>query len=167
MEELYKGHGWTITLETATLPDGRTKTAARVRYADTAHILAFTDDGKLLLLHEYRPFYGDRVWMLPSGHIDKETDALAGAQRELREETGFRSDDLKPYCIGRSTEKFISRNHFFIARTLVRDPLEQDADEMIDVHELPLDEALDKMLSSGHVHMPSAYGLMRYMREHP
>lgn len=45
MQELYRGHGWTIGLETAVLPDGRTITRARGSFADTVHILALTRGG--------------------------------------------------------------------------------------------------------------------------
>lgn len=74
MEQLFHGHGWTIDLETATLPDGRVAKRARASFADTVHILAFNDTGNILMLREYRPFYGTYIWMLPSGHADKEAD---------------------------------------------------------------------------------------------
>jgi ADP-ribose pyrophosphatase len=165
MEQLFHSHGWTITLESATLPDGRIAKRARATFADTVHILAFDKTQKILLLREYRPFYGAYIWMLPSGHVDKESDQQIAARRELREETGFDARKITYLWNANSTEKIKNTNYFYHAEELTHDPLPQDADELIEVHALPVKEALEKILSSAKVHMASAYGVMRYMRE--
>ena len=167
MEELFSGHGWKVTLEEAPLPDGRIKRAARAKRPDSVHIIAFKDPDHILLLREYRPFYGTHVWMLPSGKADKETDLLEAAQRELREETGYRAIALKHLWSAHAYESLKNTAAFFAAHTLSLDPLPQDAHEMIEVHTLPLEEALHRVLSSSHVHLPSAYALLRYVRERP
>ncbi len=167
MEELFKGHGWRVTMEEATLPDGRKKKAARVQRADAAHILAFTEEGHLLMLREYRPFYEQYIWMLPSGKVDKETDLATAAMRELQEETGFRAKKLEYWCSTNHSETFVSTNHIFIAHDLVKDPLPQDDDELIEVHVLPLEEAVQKIINSPKVHTVSAYAVLRYLHDHP
>ncbi|MBM3231499.1 NUDIX hydrolase, partial [Candidatus Peregrinibacteria bacterium] len=152
MKELFSGHGWTITEESAVMPNGVTKTVARGKTSDSAAILAFDDDGKILLLREYRPFWNDYIWMLPIGKIDKEADPLLAAQRELREETGFRADVLEPYFVCYWIERVNIKTHIFTAHNLCRDPLPQDAHECIEVHHFHVDEAIDKVLSSSRVH---------------
>ena len=166
-EDLYNDGKWRITRETAELPNGRKKTIVRGNRSDIASILAFPTPKTILLLREYRVFDHGWVWMLPTGHVDKETDPLEAAKRELREETGFRAEKISHFCTGMHSETFASRNHFFLATDLVRDPLPQEDDEMIEVHELPLNEALDKILEAPQPRMPSAFALLRYMREHP
>lgn len=164
--ELFNDHGWRIVLDAASLPDGRTKKVARVERADSVHLLAFPhDDDRVLILREYRPYYGTHIWMLPSGRADKEQDIALAAQRELQEETGYRANDLKLYCTTHHSESMVFANHIYIARDLVKDPLPQDADEMIEVHELSLEEALESVLASKYVHTASAYALFRYIRE--
>lgn len=166
ISELFNDHGWRIILESATLPDGRKKNVARVERADSVHLLAFLhDDDRVLILREYRPYYGTYIWMLPSGRADKEKDMESAAQRELQEETGYRANDLKFYCATHHSESMVFANHIFIARDLVQDLLPQDADEMIEVHELSLEEALQNVLGSVYVHTASAYALLRYMKE--
>lgn len=166
IEELYSGFGYRIVMEEATLPDGRVKKVPRVHRFDSAHIIALPTPNTVLVLREYRPFYRSWIWMIPSGHVDKEHDALEAAQRELREETGYRAQEMVPYGTAQHSEMIVVTNHFFIGRDLVRDPLEQDPDEMIEVHEMPINEALENILSSKKVHTPSAFGLLRYLREH-
>jgi ADP-ribose pyrophosphatase len=166
-EELFSGHGWKITKESASLPDGRTTTRTRAHYADTVHVMAFDDKGNILILREYRPFYKTWIWMLPSGHVDKETDRDAAADRELREETGFRAEKIRYLWTANATEKLSSSNYFYLASSLIKDPLPQDDDENIEVHALTPEEAYAKIAGSERVHLASAYGLLRYLKELP
>lgn len=152
-------------MEEAPLPDGRTKKMMRLTRCDSVHILAFPSPEKIFLLREFRPFYQDYIWMLPSGKVDKETDIQKAAQRELQEETGFRADSLKLYCSTNSTESIRFTNHIFVGKNLQKDPLEQDHDELIEVHEMSIDDAIEKVLGSPVVHTASAYALLRYARE--
>ncbi|OIO52974.1 hypothetical protein AUJ46_06130 [Candidatus Peregrinibacteria bacterium CG1_02_54_53] len=165
MKELYSGHGWHVTLEEAPLPNGKTKTIARVRRCDTAHVIAITERGNVLLLREYRPFFGGYIWMLPTGRVNKEPDPKTAALRELQEETGYRAEEITFLCSGNHSEGFPTMNHIFVAGKLTHDPLPQDETELIEVHECSVAEAIDKVCSESHVHMPSAYGLLRYARE--
>ncbi len=165
MEELYKDKDWQILVDTAPLPDGREKRVPRVKRADSAHVLAFNDDGTILLIREYRPYYHAHIWMLPSGRIDKEGDIQEGAQRELREETGFRAHSLEYLWSANHSESIIMTNHFFLARDLSPDPLPQDEDETIEVHAMSVNEALQKIHESEKTHLASAYGLLRFVSE--
>lgn len=162
---LFDGHGWRVSLESAPLPDGRVKTAARARRTDTVHIIALTSPRTILLLREFRPFFGGYVWMLPSGKIDKETDHATAAQRELREETGYSSADLRLYGTCHHAEGLQWTSYIYIAQQLSRDPLPQDDTELIEVHECDIEDAIDRVISSSHVHTASAYALLRYARE--
>ena len=164
-EELYNDGKWRIVRETAELPDGRKKTIVRGYKSDVVSILAFPSPGKILLLREYRAFDGGWVWMLPTGIVDKEKDPMEAAKRELREETGFRAGTIKHFCTGMHSETLVSLYHFYIATDLVADPLPQDDDEMIEVHEVTVEEAIDRVLDCKTPRMPSAFALMRYLRE--
>ncbi len=165
MEELFNQFDWRVTLETAPLPDGRIKKSVRVYRCDSVHILAFPTKDTILLLEEYRPFYGEYIFMLPSGKADKEKDIMVAAHRELREETGFDAKRLLPYGAVNMTDSIVITNHLFIARDLFPSPLEQDADELMTVHELSIPDAIHKVMTSPKVHSPSLCALLKYARE--
>lgn len=167
MTELFSGGGWRVVQESAHLPDGRVKEAARVERADSVHIIAFIGERRILLLREFRPFYGVYIWMLPGGRADKEMDLPEAAKRELQEETGYRAGDLTHYSTTNHSESLKMSNHIFLAQNLTKAPLPQDADELIEVHEVPIKEALDRILGSEKIHTPSAFALLQYLRAHP
>ena len=117
------------------------------------------------MLREYRPFYGDYVWMLPSGKVDKENIPIDAAQRELREETGYRAENIRHYCTVFGSESINISHHIFIASGLVKDPLPADVDEMIEVHELSIDDAIKNVLSSPNIHEISGFALFHYKHD--
>ena len=155
-------------MEEASLPDRKIKKKlVRVHRCDSVHILAFPEPSKILLLREFRPFYKTYIWMLPSGRVDKENDIEEAAQRELQEETGFRAKSLEHYCSTQHSESMDFSNHIFIAKDLTEDPLTKDEHELMEVHPMSVEEAIEKVLGSAVVHTTSAYALLRYAREHP
>jgi len=166
-EELFAGFGWKVQLEQASLPDGRLSKAVRIHRCDSVDILALTANRSVLLLREYRPFYGTSIWKLPGGKMDKESDSADAAQRELQEETGFGAQKLEHWFSANISESIAITNHFFLAEDLYPQSLPQDLDESIEVHKLPLSEAIDNVLSSDRVHLQSAVALLRFAREHP
>jgi ADP-ribose pyrophosphatase len=164
MTELYNGHGWKVILEESPLLNGGTKQTARAYRCDSVHIVAVPKPGHVLLLREYRPHYAEWVWMLPSGKMDKqdELDPRVAAQRELQEETGFRATHLEPLFMGRPGEALAQKNHLFVATGLSPAPLEADPDEQIEVHEMTVQEAIEKVLATQPVHTLTLSGLLAY-----
>jgi len=165
METLFDQCGWKVTIEEVTLPNGKIKKAARVQRADTVTMIAEIRPGTIFLLREYRPYYGQYIWMLPSGRIDKESDMTVAAQRELQEETGYRAANLRYLWEANISESLLLTNYFFYASDLTPDPLPQDDDELMEVHEVEINDALNRIESSVKVHLPSAYALQRWLRE--
>jgi ADP-ribose pyrophosphatase len=108
-------------------------------------IAAETDDGRIVLVEQFRPPVDTTVIELPAGLVGDAGGAeseglLAGAQRELLEETGYVAAEWElaaagPPSAGISTEYL----HLFIARGLRRVAAGGgDESEDITVHEVPL-----------------------------
>jgi len=81
-------------------------------------IVPLTEDGKLVLVEQYRHGVGDITLEFPAGLIDPgDGSPLITAQRELTEETGYSSDQwqsLGKYHLGPS--KILNSFHLFLAK---------------------------------------------------
>ena len=165
METLYSGHGWTVTKGPAPLPNGKIKDVARIGRSDTVHVIARESDGRILIQKEFRPYYGTHIWMLPGGRADKESDLEEAADRELREESGMKAGRLRLLWTVHHSESMDFANHYFFGEDLTEDPLPQDDDELIELHRVLPTEALKLVEESAKIHLPSAYGIRRFIDE--
>jgi ADP-ribose pyrophosphatase len=111
-----------------------------VEVSDWVNVLALTPDREIVLVREYRHGTAEIALELPSGTVERGEAALATAQRELREETGYGGG------IWRETGAFAAnpaRQNNRITTFLALDvtlvgPPRPDPGEIIEVLRLPL-----------------------------
>jgi 8-oxo-dGTP pyrophosphatase MutT (NUDIX family) len=91
VERLAFESGWIQVIEqTAIAPTGRPSPYGLVRFKNLAvAVLPIHEDGTIVLVGQHRFPLGDYSWELPEGGAPLAEDPLAGAQRELAEETGL------------------------------------------------------------------------------
>lgn len=83
-----------------------------------AMVVPVTPEGNIVLCRQYRHGLGKIIYQLPAGAVDKNETPSQAAIRELEEETGYQSDDVRfllsgsPYCTKTTatTEMFIAQN---------------------------------------------------------
>lgn len=76
--------------EEITLPNGDVIPAYyEIKMHNFASVFAITDEGKVLVLKQYRHGVRRVGYLLPGGGIEDGESPLAGGQRELLEETGY------------------------------------------------------------------------------
>lgn len=149
---------WRVRVDTFQLPDGSRYERGAVEHPGAVVLapLLAAEDGSpvLLMLRQFRPALGQTILELPAGTRDPEESWPACAQRELREETGYRAGHFTALgeiwpAPGLSDERMA----LFLATDLTPDPLPMDADEAITVEAWPLaallDRALDGRLQDG------------------
>lgn len=85
-----------IYTDTMELPDGKVEEWDFVSHRKgAAAVVPVRDDGKILMVRQYRNAIGRMTLEIPAGSRDSVTeDTRICAARELEEETGYRSDDL-------------------------------------------------------------------------
>jgi 8-oxo-dGTP pyrophosphatase MutT (NUDIX family) len=117
-----------------------------------AAVICVTESGDVVLSEQYRHGARKVTLELPAGVIEPSEDPLAGAKRELSEETGYESDDWVHLL---STHPEPSRHahsaYFFVARgAKQRSAQALDSTESVRVRTMPLAD-LDALLEAlGH-----------------
>jgi len=121
--------------------DGSFETFEKLTRPDNVTILA-TVGQKIILLKEKQPDSPDYFFTLPTGRVDKPgEEALLAAKRELKEETGYQSNDWVLFKKLSARYKLIFNQHIFIAKEckLVGSP-QLDVGENISVGFMSFDE---------------------------
>ncbi|MBP7745096.1 MAG: NUDIX hydrolase [Phycisphaerae bacterium] len=108
-----------------------------------AVILPVLDDGRLVLIRNYRVAVGEELIELPAGTLEPGEAPATCVVRELAEETGYRAGQVTPLVSFYSSPGILTeRMHTFVATQLTPGPMELDAGEEIEVTTLTLAEAL-------------------------
>ena len=143
-KSLYQGRIIRVGLETVTLPDGRVLELESVRHPGGAAVAAVDAEGRVCLVRQYRHAGGGWLWELPAGKIDNREDPMLTAQRELLEEAGVDAREWSPLgSLHSSPGVFDEVIHLFLAMSLVQGEQRLEADELLEVHWLPLEQALE------------------------
>ena len=148
--------------ETVELPDGRV--VADFGFIDMlefAVIVPVTAAGETVLIRSYKHGIRGVTLSLPAGGFHTGEEPLAGAKRELREETGFEADRWEP--LGRyvvDPNYGCGAMHAFIAHG-ARKVLEPNSGDLEDQELLvvPLADAIARLRAGEIVHLASVAAL--------
>ena len=127
--------GWrTLIVDRLRKPDGGEMEYTWMPGTDAAAVLAFTDDGKVVLTRQYRHPIRQSVLELPAGVVESGETPAEAAARELAEETGYRAGTLELLGSFFPMAGLLSnRCHIFLARDLELGIPAPDEHEVIDV----------------------------------
>ncbi len=140
-ETQYQGKILDVERVKARMPDGKTGIFDLVRHSDSVSILPLDDHGNIWFVNQYRLGAQKVLLELPAGVMESGEDPLFCAHREIREEIGMDAESMlllgKSYLApGYSTEAMF----FFLARGLLKAPLQQDEDEFIEIEKIPVSD---------------------------
>lgn len=130
---VFKGEIFEVWQWPQKMYDGSTVTFERLRRPDTAVIVPTTEDNNVIVLDQEQPDT-DAFISMPSGRCDEGEEPFATAKRELREETGYESDNWEPFMEVRPSGKIEWTIYVYLARNCkkVAEP-DLDGGEKIDV----------------------------------
>ena len=145
--EIYDGRVVNLALETVTLPNGATTELEIMHHPGAAAAVPLFPDGSVCVLRQYRHAVGGWLWEIPAGKLDKPgEDPLECAQRELAEEAGLAAARWHKLGSIYTTPGFCDEIiHLYLARDLSEVPSGHEADEVIEVHRMPLADALARI----------------------
>jgi len=140
---VYKGKIIDVDIERIRLPNGREMDLEIVRHPGGAAVVAVDRDQRVCLLRQYRHVAGGWIWELPAGKLDDGEAPRRTAERELAEEAGLaaeRWDELGSELS--SPGIFNEVIHLYLARGLHAVEPNTEEHEVLEVHWVPLRQAL-------------------------
>ena len=161
---IYRGRLITLSTEKAQLPNGHSLDLEIVRHPGGAVVVAINNNDQVCLLRQYRHAVNEsRLWELPAGCIDThDPTPLVTAQRELKEEAGVSAENWTELGRALPSPGFCDEVlHLFLARGLSDVDKQQQDDEIIEIHWLPLKQAVEMAASGEICDAKSVMGLFR------
>ena len=148
---VYEGKVVALDVDLVEEPGGVQAVREVVRHRGSVAVLPVHDDGRVVLVRQYRYPVDAKVWELPAGRLDPGETVEEGARRELEEEVGLQPARLEPLSVFYTTPGFCDETmHLFRATALRAVPPRPDADERIEAGVFTLEEARD-MIRRGDV----------------
>jgi ADP-ribose pyrophosphatase len=150
-EAVYRGRVFLLLKENVTLENGITTDLEYLEHPGAAAVVPVLATGEVVLIRQYRHALGQFIWEIPAGTLDPREAIMDCARRELVEETGYDAaawhplGDITPVP-GYSDERI----HLFLATGLTPARQHLDADEVLDVHRVPMAEAI-AMIEEGKI----------------
>ncbi len=156
--------------------DGRWEWIERVGCSGVVIVVAVNDQGKLILVEQYRRSVDQNMIELPAGLVnDEERDHETmeeAAKRELLEETGYQADRLELLCEGPPSAGLSSEIISFYLATNLKKVSDGGGDEheAIVVHEVLLSEVeewLEMRRKEGKGVDPKIYVGLYFLKKSP
>ncbi|MBK8944216.1 MAG: NUDIX hydrolase [Ignavibacteriae bacterium] len=117
-----------------------------------AVVVPVLENKKIILVKQYRYPFGEWMFELPAGKLEKGEDPFVCATRELTEETGYSADSILPLGKIYTSPGFCNEIlYIYLAENLKEGNHNRDEGEQgMEIYEFTLDE-INEMISSGKI----------------
>ena len=143
-ELIHKGAIIDYYQDTIKIPNGNIAKWDYIKHKGAAAVVAVKDDGKLLMVRQYRNALDRETLEIPAGglnSVDEPTDIAAA--RELEEEAGYTAGKLELLISIRTTVAFCDEKiDVYLATDLQRSKQHLDEDEYLDVETYSIEELI-------------------------
>lgn len=147
IRRVFDGRVFRVAVESITLPNGHRLDAEIIRHPPSVVLVPIDEEGRVILVRQYRHAVGRWLWELPAGSTNPGEDLPSAAARECHEEIGLIPSTLEPLGAFFPTPGYCDEEMVFFKATglrtpTVNDPMAHaDADEQIEPRAFALDDA--------------------------
>jgi 8-oxo-dGDP phosphatase len=170
-ETAYEGRIITLVTETVAMPGGGDSVREVVRHVGAVCVAAVDDEGRIVMVRQYRHPVRGYLWELPAGLRDADGEApLATARRELAEEAGLAAERWSLLANSYSTPGFCDEQVLvYLAEGLSAvdrpDGFVVEHEELdMTVARVPLDEAVQRVFAGGIRNSSAVIGVLAAAR---
>jgi len=161
-ETVYEGLIVNVRRDVAELQNGKRAKREVVVHPGGVGIVALTDEGKVLMVRQYR--YPMEVEMLeiPAGKLDNGEDPFECAVRELSEETGYSAKKWVDFGEIYPSPGFCKETlYLFLAMELEPGEMHLDENELLSVEEIEIDELMEQIMANKLGDAKTVIGIMK------
>ncbi len=164
---LYQGKILSLRCDDALLPNGQPCKREIIEHSGGACVLYIENDC-VLFVKQYRYAYGEAVYEIPAGKLEKGEDPKCAAARELLEEAGVKSSALRLLYIMYPTPGYTNEKiYIYQAEKGENAQACPDQDEFLSAEFIPLSK-VKKMLKNGEIKDgKTLVALLEYFRVNP
>jgi len=164
-ETLFTGRVFSVQREEVVEPDGLRATREFIVHPGSVVVMPVFPNGDVLMVRQYRHSAEQYMWELVAGRKEPGETPLAGAKRELLEETGYAAKRYTQMLSVFPTPGFVrERMWIFAAEGLAAGKSQPEEDEHITARRFRLREAL-ALIRRGAIHdAKSVAGILYYAR---
>ncbi|WP_416149633.1 NUDIX hydrolase [Salipaludibacillus sp. HK11] len=151
-KSIFKGKIIDLEVQDVVLPDGQESKREIIHHPGAVAVVAFTDEGKLILVKQYRKALEKVIAEIPAGKLEVGEDPLECARRELEEETGVKAEELSKLHSFYTSPGFANEIvYVYLAEGLKVGTLNMDEDEFVERIDVTLEEA-KQMIATEEIH---------------
>ncbi len=163
-ELMYKGAIIDLYKDKVQAPDGNVQDYDFIGHKGAAAVMPVTDDGRILMVRQYRNALDRFTLEIPAGGLDtKDEPGIVCAARELEEETGYKSDDLEHLISVHTTIAFCNEKiDIFVARNLTPSKQHLDEGEFVEVEPYTIEELVDMVYGGQIMDAKTVSAIMAY-----
>ncbi|KIN31971.1 ADP-ribose pyrophosphatase [Bacillus subtilis] len=165
-EQIFSGKVIDLYVEDVELPNGKASKREIVKHPGAVAVLAVTDEGKIIMVKQFRKPLERTIVEIPAGKLEKGEEPEYTALRELEEETGYTAKKLTKITAFYTSPGFADEIvHVFLAEELsvLEEKRELDEDEFVEVMEVTLEDAL-KLIESREVYDAKTAYAIQYLQ---
>jgi ADP-ribose pyrophosphatase len=145
-KNIYNGKVVTLNVDTVRLPNGHTIDLEVIRHPGAAAVVPLKEDGTVVLIRQFRHAASGFIYEIPAGKLHPQEDPLDCAARELEEEIGYKAGHYQLLSSIFTAPGFADEViHIYLATGLTSGTQNLDQDEVLEVVEMPLDQAILKI----------------------
>ena len=147
---IYKGKIINLRCDDALLPNGQPCKREIIEHSGGACVL-YVEEGKILLVRQYRYAYGESLYEIPAGKLEKGEDPILAAARELEEEAGVKAEKFELLYVCYPTPGYTNEK-IYIYRAYGGEKVAAhlDEDEFLEAEYIPV-EKIAGMLKNGEI----------------
>lgn len=147
---IYEGKILTLRNDDAELPDGRPCKREIIEHSGGACVL-YVENDKVLLVKQYRYAYGESIYEIPAGKLEKGEEPILAAARELEEEAGIKAEKLQLLYVMYPTPGYTNEK-IYIYQAIGGEKVKAHLDdgEFLDVEYIPTEE-VKRMMQEGEI----------------